>query len=191
MDLLERIKDLDLQLFHLLNGKWSNEWLDAIVPWLRYQQTWYPLYLFLLVFVLYNFGKQSWWWIAGFIITVGVSDSFSSRIVKSIFQRLRPCTDPNVFPTIHLRVPHCAGGFSFVSTHASNHFAMAMFLFITLRPIVGPKMGFIFLWSTAVAYAQVYVGVHYPFDVLGGAILGTLIGWISGSIINKRFPLTA
>lgn len=187
--MLEKLKHIDIAWLHTINRKWSNEYFDAIIPWLRYQQVWYPFYVFLIAFALYNFGKKGAWWIASFLLTIGLTDSVSSRLVKNSFQRLRPCNDPDVFPLLQLRVPHCSGGYSFTSSHAANHFGMAMFIFMTLSPVVGKKAKWIFLWPAMVSYAQVYVGVHYPFDIIGGAILGLLLGWMTGKYFNSKMPL--
>ncbi len=188
--LFEKLKHIDITLLHTINQKWSNQYTDAIIPWLRYQEVWYPFYVFLLVFALLNFGKRAIGWIVAFIITVSLTDSISSRLVKNAFQRLRPCNDPDILPLIDLKVPHCSGGFSFTSTHATNHFGMAMFIYLTIYPILGKKTAWIFLWPALVSYAQVYVGVHYPFDILGGAFLGCVIGWITGKYLNKRWPVS-
>jgi undecaprenyl-diphosphatase len=188
--LFETLKHIDIAVLHTINQQWSNSYFDAIIPWLRYKQVWYPLYVFLIVLVLINFGKKGMWWIAYYILTIGIADTVSSRLIKNTVQRLRPCNDPDVMPIIQLRVPQCSGGYSFTSSHAANHFAMAMFIYIILSPIVGKKTSWIFLWPALVSYAQVYVGVHYPFDVLCGSIIGLLIGWMTGKYFNSKMPLT-
>ncbi|HSC52515.1 MAG TPA: phosphatase PAP2 family protein [Phnomibacter sp.] len=186
--MLEKLKHIDIVWLHTVNQKWSNPFFDAVVPWLRYQQVWYPFYIFLIAFALYNFGKKGAWWIASFILTIGITDTTSSRLIKNSIQRLRPCNDPDVLPLIDLRVPHCSGGYSFTSSHAANHFGMAMFIYITLSPILGKRTAWIFLWPAVVSYAQVYVGVHYPFDVLVGAFLGMALGWCTGKYFNSKMP---
>jgi undecaprenyl-diphosphatase len=96
-----------------------------------------------------------------------------------------------MLPYLTLRVTHCSGGYSFTSTHAANHFAMAMFVFLTLSPMYGKKyLWWLFVWAGCVAFAQVYVGVHYPFDVTGGALVGMSIGAITGYFFNRKLPLT-
>jgi len=83
-------------------------------------------------------------------------------------------------------VDHCGQNGSFTSSHATNHFGIAVFIFITLEKVWG-KFNYLFLlWAAAICYAQVYVGVHFPFDVLGGAILGSCIGFAMGKYFNDK-----
>jgi undecaprenyl-diphosphatase len=84
-----------------------------------------------------------------------------------------------------LLLDHCSGGFSFTSSHAANHFGLAMFLFISLNPLFKKYTWLFFVWAAMIAYAQVYVGVHYPVDVLAGAIIGLLVGKLNGNIFKK------
>ena len=78
---------------------------------------------------------------------------------------------------------------SFTSSHAVNHFAAAMFIFTTFRKAVSPKWAYIFVWAFAISYAQVYVGVHFPFDTICGAIVGVILGYIPAIIFNKKIGL--
>jgi undecaprenyl-diphosphatase len=86
---------------------------------------------------------------------------------------------------VRLLLDHCSGGFSFTSSHAANHFGLAMFLFISLNPLFKKYTWLFFVWAAMIAYAQVYVGVHYPVDVLAGAIIGLLVGKLNGNIFKK------
>jgi undecaprenyl-diphosphatase len=187
--MLEALKKLDIALLHLINREWTAPWVDAFLPWLRYKQIWYPFYLALIVFALVNLGRKAGWWIGGSLLSVGIADLLSSRLVKHSFQRLRPCRDPELLDLILLRIPHCSGGYSFTSSHAANHFALAAFLFVTLQPVLGRITAFVFLWAALVGYAQVYVGVHYPFDVLGGMAIGLFVGSVVGRGFNKKWGL--
>ena len=105
---------------------------------------------------------------------------------KHNFQRIRPCGDPDFFMHVRLLVNHCSTGYSFVSNHAANHFAMAAFFFFTSRPLLKRWAWIAFTWAALVAYSQVYVGVHYPSDILVGALLGFGIGALTAAIYNKR-----
>ena len=185
----EAIQKLDAYWLYLVNRRWSNPVFDTVVPWLRYQEVWYPCYIFLIAFALINFGKRGGWWIAGFIATIGLSDTVSSRLIKLSVERLRPCNNVDVLQFLQLRVTHCSGGYSFTSSHAANHFAMATFIAITLQPIVGKKIKWVYVWAASIAYAQVYVGVHYPIDVIGGSLVGIAIGWVTGNYFNKKIGL--
>ena len=186
-NLLHRLELWDQWLFIQVNNHQSNSFFDSIMPYLRSAYYWPPLYLFLLVFITMNFKSRGWWWFLIFLCTVSLCDMTSSKLVKEAFERLRPCNDPDFFQYVHLLVNRCSGTYSFTSSHAANHFGMATFIFITLRPVVKKWVWLAFLWAAFIGYAQVYVGVHYPFDVLGGAAIGIAFGWLLGMFFNKRF----
>jgi undecaprenyl-diphosphatase len=185
----ESLQKLDAYWLYLVNRRWSNPVFDTAVPWLRYQEVWYPFYIFLIAFALINFGKRGAWWIAGFIATIGLSDTVSSRLIKLSVERLRPCNNVDVLQFLQLRVTHCSGGYSFTSSHAANHFAMATFIALTLQPIVGKKIKWVYVWAASIGFAQVYVGVHYPIDVICGSLVGIVIGWMTGNYFNKKIGL--
>lgn len=167
----------DEYLFHLINTGLHNPFFDAVMPVLRNKYTWMPVYLFLFSFFLINFKKKGIFIIVALAITIGLADSTSSHLIKKTVQRLRPCKVIEKPEDLHLLVP-CGSGFSFPSSHAANHFAIAVFLISALgkkrRRIWFPVL---FLWAFSVAFAQVYVGVHYPLDVIAGGLWGSLIGW--------------
>lgn len=146
-----------------------------------------PLYLFLFVFVIINFKKNWWWWIVFFMCTVALTDMVGTRVFKHVFERLRPCNDPSFAPYVRLLLKDCAAGFSFVSNHAANHFGMSAFIYFTLRHYI-PKWAWIaWLWAFSISYAQIYVGIHYPTDVMGGAVLGFIFGTAMAMFFNRRF----
>ena len=146
-----------------------------------------PWYLFLFALVIFNLRKNWWWWVILFLCTVALTDMTGTRVFKHVIERLRPCSDPAFLPNVRMILKECAGGFSFISNHAANHFGMAAFLFFTLRSYFNKKIFIVWLWPLAVSYGQVYVGVHYPSDVLAGGLLGLLFGFLTASVFNKRF----
>lgn len=186
--MLEPIIQLDRKIFYYINDQWSGAVMDWLAPILREPYTWAPLYLFLALFALINFRLRGLWWCMFFIITFAISDQ-TSLFLKGAVGRLRPCHDAAVAFFMHQRVPYCPSSGSFTSNHASNHFALAMFCFMTLWPYFGRYNWLFFVWAAAVSYSQVYVGVHYPFDVLAGGILGAGIGWLSSYVFNRRIGL--
>ena len=86
---------------------------------------------------------------------------------------------------VRLLLDHCSGGFSFTSSHAANHFGLAMFLFVSLTPLFKKYTWLFFIWAGIIAYAQVYVGVHYPLDVMAGAMIGLVVGKLNSMLFKK------
>jgi membrane-associated phospholipid phosphatase len=187
LTILEQLKTWDQWLFMKLNSQWTNSFFDNILPFTRESALWAPLYLFLLLFITINFKGKGWWWALLFICTVSLTDIISSRVFKNGFQRLRPCSDPQFMMHVRLLVNYCSGGYGFTSSHAANHFGIATFFYFTLRHVIGRWALIGFFWAAIICYAQVYVGVHYPLDIVGGAILGICFGLFTGMIFNKRF----
>jgi membrane-associated phospholipid phosphatase len=180
------IVSADQWLFIYINRVWTNSFLDTLFPIYRESYTWIPLYFFLLLLVLTNFKWKALPWIFFFILTVALSDQISSAFVKDFFGRLRPCGDPNFSQYVRLLLSRCPLSGSFTSSHASNHFAMTMFMVITLKPYLYKWKWVLWFWAASIAYGQVYIGVHYPLDVIGGALLGCLLGYITAKIFLRR-----
>ena len=185
----EAIKQLDYNLFYKMNGLWHNSFFDVFFPFIREPTLWVPFYFFLIVFATLNFKVKGWIWVIFFLANAGLSDYVSSHLIKENFFRLRPCRDPVLFDHIRFLVSYCPVSSSFTSSHAVNHFAAAMFIFTTFKKAVSPKWAFVFVWSFCIAYAQVYVGVHFPFDVFCGSIIGLIIGYIPAKIFNTKIGL--
>ena len=158
-----------------------------VMPFLRQPWFWSPLYLFLLLFMPYKFGKKGWIWCLVFLISFIISDQVSAHLMKPFFERLRPCNNYHISNLIHLIVP-CGGMYGFPSSHAANHFSIGIFSAVTLSRKVKWIWTVAILWAAAVSYAQIYVGVHYPLDVTVGALLGTATGLCTGTVFNHYFP---
>ena len=185
----ESLQSIDQNLFVYINRVATHPILDTLMPYFRESTFWIPFYLFLIVFVFVNFGKNGWVWLLFAFITVLLTDQFSSSIIKNWVQRPRPCADPLFSSQVRLLLDHCSGGFSFTSSHATNHFGVATFLFVTLGRFFGSWKYLLFIWAALICYAQVYVGVHYSFDVIFGALLGFMIGHFVCWAYQKSDPL--
>lgn len=168
---------LDNYLFHLVNSGWQNPFFDAVFPVLRNKYVWMPLYLFLLSFLVLNFRKKGLFVVLALALTIGLSDSISSHVIKKSVKRLRPCKVMEKPADLNLLVP-CGSGFSFPSSHASNHFTIAVYLCLTLGKIFRWARLPLLAWAALVALAQVYVGVHFPLDIFAGALLGSFLAWL-------------
>lgn len=182
------LHDIDQALQQLINRGAQSAVLDFLAPIVREPKTWIPLYLFLAIWVPYRFGRSGFYWCLAFIVTFGLGDFLSARCIKPIVGRLRPCNDPAFREQVRTLVD-CGVGYSFPSTHATNHFALAMFLSVTLGSYYPGVRLAAFGWALAVGSAQIYVGLHYPFDVLGGAILGVGVGTFTALIFTRYIGL--
>ena len=165
--------DLDQQIFRTINSTWSNSLFDHVMPLLRNKYIWIPLYVFTLGYILLYYKRKAWIVLVGVFITIAFSDNISSRLIKPFVKRPRPCQ------VIHRMVVQtrvsCGSGYSFPSSHATNHFAFALFI----SGVMGLKRKESILWliwAALISYAQIYVGVHYPVDVVMGSLLGAIIG---------------
>jgi membrane-associated phospholipid phosphatase len=188
-NIMHKIIDADRKLFEFVNDHLHNSFLDWFMPLMRNSSTWYPLYIFILAFVLLNFKKEKWWWVLFAIGTVYLSNFISSNVIKENIHRLRPCNDPELMTKIKFLIGYKPQSSSFTSSHATNHFAMAAFFFFTLKRYIGNITWLFMLWAAIICFAQVYVGVHFPLDVLCGGIIGYLFGYLSATSFNKRYFL--
>jgi len=174
---LETILHIDEILFSFINQELSNPFLDTIMPYWREKTTWIPLYIFLLIIA---YLKLKWKKFLLFVLllagTVGLADQVSSQWIKKSVQRIRPCNDIEIKDQVHLLVD-CGSGYSFTSSHATNHFAVAFFIAFVLFSHQKKWRILLFVWAASIALGQVYVGVHYPIDITFGALLGCFIGW--------------
>ena len=186
---MEQLLAYDQWLYGLVNTAGQHPWLDAVlVPW-RERDNWLWLYAALALLVLWQYRLFGLYAVLAVGLTVGVADQLSSQVIKPAVERPRPCRTPGA-ATPGRTLVHCGGGYSFPSSHAANHFALAVVLLASVGRRWGGWRYLLLLWAALVAYAQVYVGVHFPVDVLVGALLGSGIGWAGAALIN-RFLLPA
>jgi membrane-associated phospholipid phosphatase len=190
---LDQLFEWDKQAFIAINRNGSSDILNIILPFLRESQFWVPFYLFMILFMTMNFKVRGWWWVVGFVLTAALADIISSQLIKETILRIRPCRDPAFAAEVIFRANYCPKSSSFTSSHATSHFALSMFIWQTLKRL-SRWWGMIFLWAFSICYTQVYVGVHYPLDVICGGVLGCSIGaamayvyhWQCGRIIMDK-----
>lgn len=186
--MLQRVLDWDTTVWYTINNRWANDVFDLLMPYLRNQWFWAPLYLFLLIFMPANHRRTGWLWCLFFLATFALTDFISASLLKPHFQRIRPCNEGMLIDIVRTLVP-CGSGYSFPSSHAANHFGMGVFAAATMGKRYRMMWFLWLLWAFAISYAQVYVGVHYPLDVLAGGILGATIGLLMSGLFNLRFKL--
>ncbi|MCX3266728.1 phosphatase PAP2 family protein [Pedobacter agri] len=185
--MMESIQQFDVELFLKIHRGLSNGFFDWLMPLMRNRFFWSPLYLFIVVFCIKQYKKQGYYIIAMLLFTFAMGDLIASRLIKPLVSRVRPCNDFNLANDIIHRVP-CGSGLSFPSAHATNHFAIAVFLIGLFYSRWKPILPIGIFWAAIVSFAQVYVGVHYPVDVATGALLGSFIGLICSQIFKKLQP---
>lgn len=184
----EWVLNADKECFLFVNGSLGGPLADAIIPLLREKLFWSPLYLFIVSAVWLNYSRAvALRILLGLALSVAAADTCSSRLVKPSVARLRPCNDPELKAFATLRAP-CGTGYSFTSSHATNHFAVAVFLAGFFGAIRAWLRWALLFWAASVAFAQVYVGVHYPLDVICGALLGLLIGRLMYRLARASLP---
>lgn len=185
--MIDQLIAFDKELFIAINQGLSNPVFDWLLPVLRNPYTWAPLYLFIIVFCIRNYKKRGVILIAFLLLNFGLSDYISSTLVKKSVERIRPCNDIEFKENVQLRV-RCGSGYSFTSSHATNHFAMAVFMIMVFFKSWKPIRWIGLTWASVISLCQVYVGVHYPGDILAGALLGALIGWLVSLLYLRIQP---
>lgn len=174
---LNTLNDWDTELFLFLNGDYNSFW-DFVMYWASDKIIWIPVYLIFLFLLWKKFRERIWIIMIFAALLVFLSDQISVHLFKDIFQRLRPCHEAELMGVIHLVDGKCGGSFGFYSSHASNIWAVAVFVLSMLGNrnilLIIP----ILIWATLISYSRIYLGVHYPADVLAGALAGSFLGWM-------------
>jgi undecaprenyl-diphosphatase len=177
---MEHVLALDRTVFFWLNSMhWP--WLDLCIYHLTNILTWTPLILFLLYLTVRIFRIKALTVIVAVALLITASDQLSV-LVKSDVGRPRPSNDPQISSMVHTVNGYKGGLYGFYSSHASNTFAVAMFLSLVLGRRIRYISWVLFLWAFLMSYTRIYLGLHYPLDILSGACAGLLLGWFTGRI---------
>lgn len=190
---MEWLLNLDYSLFIFINGL-HTAFLDILMMLFTAKYPWIPLYAAITFYIFYSFGhkqknyKYAFLLFAAAILTFAITDMGSSAI-KNYCMRLRPSHDPQLEEVIRL-LDGKGGLYGFISSHAANVFGLASFTSWLFK-----KRWYsitIFMWAFLVCYSRVYVGRHFPSDVVGGAIFGIIVAWIifiiQSRIENNHIP---
>ena len=182
--MLDLIQNIDNQLIKIIANDFHQNVLDPIFPLVRNMFTWVPFYIIGAIWIFYKYKIVGLYWLLSLVIVVGITDSIGNYGFKKTFKRIRPCNDPLIKNDIKVLV-ECGSGYSFISNHAANHFAIATFIALSLSTKRKKLKYVLYFWAALIAFAQVYVGVHYVSDIIAGAIVGIIIA----NLINKLIPL--
>ena len=190
---MEELLELDKRLLLFLNG-WNSPFFDSVMLTLTETFVWTPLYATLIYFVIKIYGKSSMWILLGVALTILLCDRITSGFMKPFFARLRPSHEPSLEGLLHLVNDYRGGLYGFASSHAADTFGVAMFVWLSLKKYYR-WIWVVFVWAALMTYTRIYLGVHYPSDILVGALIGMTLGWLSlkGSFYvwnkNKKAPL--
>ncbi len=179
--MLHTLIELDQRLFLLIN-QGGVPALDPVMIFLSSSWIWVPVYLALAIYLIKRSGTRGLLSFVFIIITILLTDQTSVHMFKEVFQRLRPCHEPLLIGQVRLVADHCGGQFGFVSSHAANAFGLLMISagLINRKPFTLIIMA----WALIISYSRIYLGVHYPGDVIGGILLGLFIGWLMLMVHN-------
>ncbi len=170
---MEALISFDKELFLVLNSLHSQSF-DFIMYWITDKFFWIPLYLVLIILIIQKFKFQSLLILLSIAVLILLVDQTTSTLMKPFFSRLRPCHDTSISTLVHLVTP-CGGKYGFISGHAANTFSIATFLYMIFAT---KRWVWLFFWAGVVSYSRLYVGVHYPLDILAGVLYGVIIGAI-------------
>ena len=186
--MLDKLIQWDKELFLALNGAHCS-FMDFIMFWASNKFIWIPLYIFFLLLLYKHYKWKSLVILLFAGLMILISDQVSLQLFKNTFFRLRPCHNPEIMDVVHLVKNKCGGQYGFISSHACNTFALAVFLNGWLARHYKYFTPLIFIWALIISYSRIYLGVHSPGDVIVGIIIGAVIGYLifllSRSIIKK------
>jgi undecaprenyl-diphosphatase len=186
--MIDQLIELDKELLIYLNA-FHADWLDPIVLLITETFFWLPLYLFLFYLIFKTYGKEGWIALLAIAIVITMTDRITTGLMKPYFERLRPSQEPSLEGLIHLvrnsKGDFYRGGmFGFASSHAANTFATATFFWLLFRK-TRKWIVWLFPWAVIMTYTRIYLGVHYPGDIVVGGIIGVLCGWIGYQIFLR------
>jgi undecaprenyl-diphosphatase len=173
--MLDFLLNTDTKLFLLING-WHSPFFDVVMTYISAKLFWLPLYLLLLWLIIRDYGKKTFVLLLFIAAVLVLTDQVSVHLFKNVFQRLRPCHNESLAALVHTVNNHCGGRYSFVSSHATNVFGIIAFMYGLLGKRYKWLIWILLAWGVLVMYSRVYLGVHYPADVVAGAVVGMIIG---------------
>ena len=193
--MLEQLLHIDTEVLLAING-WNAPWADSLMWIVSEKTTWIPLYLLLIGLLVWRYRQPAlnpkWSWmqrVPQYVVIVvviglaiGAADFIASGILKDLVARPRPTRVPELEGVLHLVNDYRSGQFGFVSSHAATTMACALLFSLIWRNKIAT--GLLMLWVAMNCYSRMYLGVHYPLDILGGLLVGTIVSWAAYAWLN-------
>lgn len=197
--MLERLIHIDTEILLAING-WHASWADTLMWIISAKATWIPLYVLLIGLLIWRYRKPAptavkWLqrvpacvvMIVVIALAVGAADFIASGILKDLVARPRPTRVPELEGVLHLVNGYRSGQYGFVSSHAANTMACALLFSLIWRNKIA-TCG-LMLWVAANCYSRMYLGVHYPTDILGGLMIGTLTALVGYWVLRRMYSV--
>jgi undecaprenyl-diphosphatase len=184
--MLETLESIDRDLLLFLNGL-HQDWLDPIMELVTGKWIWVPLYAFILFMTYRKFGIKGWGLaiLLSYAVMLGMNDLGSVHLFKRVFMRFRPCHNLEIQNLLYLLPGHCSGKYGLISSHAANTFGLAMYVSLLFR--TKWVWWAMFAWAAVVSYSRIYLGVHYPSDIVAGALWGMACSTFLFFLVRKFF----
>jgi undecaprenyl-diphosphatase len=171
--MFQKLLELDTDVFLYLNGLHSPQ-MDGFMWWVSQKYSWLPFYFILLAIIIYRERPVRFIYTLIFITLVIVLNDQISVLIKGLIERPRPSRNPDIADMVHVINDYRGGRYGFVSSHAANVFGAAAFLAGRFKDA---RWGiFLYLWAALVSYSRIYLGVHYPLDIICGGLMGIILG---------------
>lgn len=174
--MIDWLKEVDTKLFFLVNSHYCS-CCDFIFYWISEKWVWIPLYIFLAVIIYKNYSHQLWKILVSIAVLILLTDQFSV-FIKNWIMRYRPCHNLILQSQIHLVNGECGGQYGFISSHAANTAGLSLFLILLLRQKIKWIPAVMIAWCFIISYSRIYLGMHYPLDIVGGWVAGVLSAFI-------------
>jgi len=181
MEIIEVLEYADKSLFFTLNGL-HNPYFDNFMFLYSEKFIWIPFYLAVIYQIIKLSGRKSLWIILSLIIAVTIADLVSSALIKELVQRLRPSRDESLGELVHIVNGYRGGKYGFVSSHAANAMGFAVLTSLLFRNRIFSIS--VFFWALITGYSRIYLGVHYPGDIIGGFIVGIFAGLLCFNLLK-------
>lgn len=178
------LHQLDQTVFLAINGT-HDRIVDFIMYYVSEKWLWIPFYIWLLYVLYRNYTKKVLWFLPVIALVITLSDQ-TCNLVKNIVQRPRPCHAAELQGIVHLVYDKCGGAWGFISSHAANSMALAVFVWMMLPKGYTDLRRELIAYVLLIAYSRIYLGAHYPADILGGWITGAVLGYTAATILRRK-----